>query len=160
MDLLHVGAGDDGHPVLLLAHEGVVGDEQTVLQHLLHHRVASAVDLDGAGLVHIWATVVVVDRHGGEGAQGVGLRHSGCRSLDAGGLGGDILPQLGEQLVFQRHRPVGGGEDLMLQVLQLLGDVPLAVHQGLLADVGIRHLVLEGVGNLNIIAKNFIITDL
>ena len=27
----HVGAGDDGHPVLLFAHKRVVGDEQAVL---------------------------------------------------------------------------------------------------------------------------------
>ena len=27
----HVGAGDDGHPLLLFAHKGVIGDEQAVL---------------------------------------------------------------------------------------------------------------------------------
>ena len=48
----------------------------------------------------------------------------------------------------------------MLQVLQLLGDVPLPVHQGLLADVGVRHLVLEGVGHLDVIPEHLVVADL
>ena len=77
-----------------------------------------------------------------------------------GALGGDLLPQRREELILQGHHPVRGGEDLVFQVLQLLGDVPLPVHQGLLADVGVRHLVLEGVGHLDVIAEDLVVADL
>ena len=156
----HVGAGDNGHPLLLLAHEGVIGDEQAVFQHPLHHRVAALPDLDDAGFVHVGAAVVVPHRHHGKGGEGVDLRHRRGGLLDAGGLGGDPLAQLGEQLVLQGHHPVRGGQNLLLQVLQFLGDVPLAVHQGLLTDVGVRHLVLKGVGYLDIVAEDLVVADL
>ena len=48
----------------------------------------------------------------------------------------------------------------MLQVLQLLGDVPLAVHQRLLADIGVRHLVLKGVGYLDVVPEHLVVADL
>ena len=47
----------------------------------------------------------------------------------------------------------------MLQILQLLGDVPLRVGQGLLADIALRHLAPEGVGDLNIVAEDFVVAD-
>ena len=71
----HVGAGDDGHPVLFRAHVGVVGHKEGVGPHLLHHRVAARRDLDDAGLVHLRAAVVALRRHLREGAQGVQLGH-------------------------------------------------------------------------------------
>ena len=155
----HVGAGDDSHPALLLPHERVVGDEQAVLQHPLHHRMPALFDLNDPGFIHIGAAVVVPHRHGGKGRQGVGLRHGGGGFLDTGRGGGDFLPQRREQLIFQCHYPLRGGQDLMLQVFQLLGDVPLAVHQGLLTDVCLRHLVLEGVGHLDIVSKHLVVAD-
>ena len=48
----------------------------------------------------------------------------------------------------------------MLQVLQLLGNIALAVDQGLLADIGIRHLVLEGVGHLDVVSEYLVVSDL
>ena len=47
----------------------------------------------------------------------------------------------------------------MLQFLQLLGDVALAVHQGLLADVVCRDLVPEGVGDLDVVAEDLVVPD-
>ena len=155
----HVGAGDNGDPALLLPHKGVVGHKEGVFQHPLHHRVAALPDLDHAGLVHVRAAVSVARRHGGKGAQGVGLRHGGGGLLDAGGGGGDLLPQPGEELVLQRHHPLRGGEDLALQVLELLGDVPLRVGQGLFADVALRHLTPEGVGHLDIVPEDLVVAD-
>ena len=123
----HVGAGDNGRPPLLFAHVGVVGHKQGVRTHLLHHRMPSVPDLDDAGVVHRGAAVVVAHGHGGQGAKAVQLRHSGGAGLNAGHLPGKFCAQVGEQLVFQRCYPVGGGENVALQVFQLLGDVPLAV---------------------------------
>ena len=155
----HVGAGDDGDAVFRRAHEGVVGDEEGVGEHLLYHRVAAAVDLDDPGLVHLRAAVAVPDSDFREGAEGVQLRHGGGAGLDAGGLGGHLLAELGEELILQGGGPVGGGEDGVLQFLQLLGDVALAVHQGLLADVVRRDLLPEGVGDLDVVAEDLVVPD-
>ena len=53
-----------------------------------------------------------------------------------------------------------GGEDGVLQVLELLGDVPLAVGQGLLADVVRGHLVVEGVADLDVVAEDLVVAHL
>ncbi len=117
-------------------------------------------DFDDAGLIHGGAAVVVLHRHGGKGAKSVDLGHGGGGLLDAGHLGGHLEPQISEQLKFQGGHPVGGGEDVALQVLQLLGDVALAVHQRLLADIGLRHQLLEGVGHLDVVAEHLVVADL
>ena len=65
-----------------------------------------------------------------------------------------MLPKPGEDLIFQGGEPVFGGKHLVFQLLQLLGDVTLAVSKGLLADVACGHLVDEGFGNFNIIAED------
>ena len=62
----HVGAGDDGHPVILFAHVRIVGDKHAVPPHLLHHGVAAIVNFDDAGLVHHRAAVIVLHRHSGQ----------------------------------------------------------------------------------------------
>ena len=45
-------------------------------------------------------------------------------------------------------------------ILQLLGDVPLAIAKGLLADVAVRHLGEVGLGDLDVIAEYFVKADL
>ena len=110
----HVGAGDDGHPVILFTHVRIVGDEHAVPPHLLHHGVAAIVNFDDAGLVHHRAAVVVLHRHSGQRTQGVQLRHDGGGMLHPRGLFRHVEPQVGKQLVFQRLYPILGGEDVML----------------------------------------------
>ena len=46
-----------------------------------------------------------------------------------------------------------------LQLLYLLGNVPLGIGQGLLADIVRRHLILEGIGYFNVIAEHPVIPD-
>ena len=53
-----------------------------------------------------------------------------------------------------------GGEDGVLHVLELLGDEPLAVHQGLLADIGIGHQVVIGLGDLDVIPEHLVVAHL
>ena len=95
----HVGPGEDGRPVVLAVHVGVVGDEEAVLQHLLHHRVAALGDLQFVRVVHQGHAVVVLRRHQGEGRQHVGLGHGPGDLLDLGHLGGGLVPDLTEELV-------------------------------------------------------------
>ena len=156
----HIGAGDDADPLLLGTHQGVVGDEQGVRAHLLHHRVAAGLYLDDAGLVHAGAAVVVLHRHGGKGAKRIQLGDKGRGQLHTGDGLRQPGAQGGEQLVLQRGVPVLGGEHVVLQILQLLGDVALAVDQRLLADIVGGHLILEGIGYLDIIAEYLVVADL
>ncbi len=156
----HVGAGNDGHPLLPLAHKRVVGDKQAVLQHPLHHGVAPPGNFNHAGLVHVGAAIAVP---GGDACKGPQRVQLGCRCrglLNAGGLSHDFFPQRGKKLIFQRGHPLGGGENLPLQVLQLLGDIPLAVCGGLLADVAFGDLVDHGLADLDVIAEHLVEANL
>ena len=156
----HVGAGNDGHPLLLFAHKRVVGHEERIPEHPLHHRMAALPDLNDAGFVHLRPAVAVVHCHRRQRCQGIRLRQGRGGALNPLGRGADLLPQRGEQFIFQSHHPLRGGEDLLLQILKFLGDVPLGVDQGLLADVGLRHLVLERIGYFDVIAEDFVVADL
>ena len=99
------------------------------------------------------AAITPLHRHGGKAAQGVCGGHGGGGLLHPGGLLGKVLPKLGENLVFQGGEPVFGGKHLIFQLLQLLGDVALAVGKGLLADIICGYLVDKGLGHLNIITE-------
>ncbi len=156
----HIGARNDGDAVFLFAHVGVVRHKEGILQHALDDRVPSVVDLDRAGIVHHRAAVVVFDRDDGKRREGIKLRDRGGGLLDALGIGADLVAQGGEQLVFERVVALARGQDLLLQVLELLRDVALAVDERLLADVGLGHLILEGVGDLDVVAEDLVVADL
>ena len=98
--------------------------------------------------------IAPLNGHGGQGAQHIRRRHGLSRQLNSGSLLSQVLPEPGEDLIFQGGEPIFGGEHLVFQLLQLLGDVTLAVGKGLLADVACGHLVDEGFGNFNIIAED------
>ena len=116
-------------------------------------------NLQDAGVVHRGAAVAVADGHRGQGTEAIQLRHRRGAGLDPGHLAGKLRTQVGEQLIFQGGDPVAGGENIALQVFQLLGDIALAVYQGLLSDIGVGDLILEGVGHLDIIAEHLVIAD-
>ena len=69
---------------------------------------------------------------------------------------GGRLPQLGEKLILQSGQLVLSVQDGVLHLLQLGGDVPLAVHQRLFADVGIGDLPGVAFGDLDVIAEHLI----
>ena len=139
----HVWACDDGGAILALTHVGIVRDKEGILEHALDDGVAAVVDLDHAAVVHAGTAVVVVHRDGRKRAERVKLGDEPRRALDAHALGGHHVPQGGEQLELQRLHAVARGQDLLLEVFELLGDVALAVHERLLADVRVGHEVLE-----------------
>ena len=156
----HVGAGDDGQTVLVFVHVGVVGHEKGVFQGVLHHRVAALLNVNDPALVHHRAAVVALHRHRGKGEEHVQLGHAACGPLYLPHPGGHRVPQLAEQLVLQGGDAGLGGENLVLQVLELGGDEPLTADQGLLADVVLGHQVVVGLGHLDVVAEHLIIPDL
>ena len=122
--------------------------------------MAAVVDLDHAGIVHHRAAVAVFDRDDGKRRERVKLRDRGGGLLDALGARADLVAQGGEDLVFERVVTLPRGQDLLLQVLELLRDVALAVDERLLADVGVGHLILEGIGDLDVVAEDLVVADL
>ena len=149
----HIGAGDDGHLIVFTAQIGVVGHEQSVLEHRLHHRMPSVGDGNFPPEGNFRAAVAPLHRNSGEGTQHVGGGYRLSGKLHPGCLLGQVFPEPGENLVFQCRQPVFRGEHLIFQLFQLLGDVAFAVGKGLLTDVGFRHLIHKGLGYFNIIAK-------
>ena len=51
-------------------------------------------------------------------------------------------------------------EDLLLIIFQLLGDIALGIHQCLLANPSLRHLIAVGIAHFQIVAKDIVITYL
>ena len=47
----------------------------------------------------------------------------------------------------------------MLQILELLRDEALAVHERLLADIVLRHLVFKGVRDLDVVPEHLVVAD-
>ena len=156
----HVGAGDDGQMVLGFVHVGVVGHKEGVFQGMLHHRVAALLDVNDPALIHHRAAVVPLHRHRGKGEEHVQLGYAARRPLHLPHPGGHCVPQLAEQLILQGGDAGLGGENLVLQVFELGGDEPLAVDQGLLADVVLGYQVVVGLGHLDVVAEHLVIPDL
>ena len=72
----------------------------------------------------------------------------------------DGLAHAQEQFVFEFDAAFLGAEDFAFHLLQLRGDEPLAVGDGLLADVMRGHFVEVGPGDLDVVAEDGIEADL
>ena len=75
-------------------------------------------------------------------------------------MGAHGVFQFTEQLVLQGGDLVLGGEDGVLQLLELLGDVPLGVDGGLLAHPVLGHQADLGLGHLDVVAEHLVVPDL
>ena len=113
----HVGTSENGDIVAADAQGGVIGYKETALQHLLHHRMASVLDDDFTGQVHFGAAVVIVDGHMGQIGQYIGGGNGARRQPHPVSLSRQPLPDLVEQLIFQRGDAVLGREDGVFQLL-------------------------------------------
>ena len=156
----HIRAGDDGDAVFAAVEDGVIRDEQAVRQHLFHDRMAAVPDLDAVGEVHHRAGVIVVTGHIRQRAQHV--QHRDCLRgfLHAMNLGGNLVPHLGKDLVFQRRQPLLRAEHRAFERFELLCDIALAVCQRLLADIMLGDCVNIGLADLDIVAEYTVISDL
>ena len=79
---------------------GVVGNEQVVLHHFFHHRMAAVLDIDDAPAVHFRPDIIIFLRHKGQGGENVDrCQGPGCR-LNSQDFFGNRLTHIGEQVVF------------------------------------------------------------
>ena len=122
--------------------------------------MAAVVNFDDAAVVHARTAIVVVHRDGRERAERVELGDEPRRALDAHALGSHSVAQGGEEFKFERLVAVARGQNLLLKVFEFFGDVALAVHERLLADVRFGHKLLEGVRDLDIVAEDLVVADL
>ena len=144
----HVGPRDDQKAVGAAVQVHIVGNEALGKGHPLHHGVSAVADLDGVAVVDGGSAVVVLLGHLGKTGRRVEIGQGGGALLDAPDLAGDALADLDEQLVLPLPPLLLGVEHRLLVLLELLVDVALGVHEGLLADVlggdgrcpGFRHL--------------------
>ena len=128
---------------------------------LLDDGVTPLADVERARQVHLGADVIVL--HGGlsQRAQRVEPRHGVRRRLHARDLVGDELAHLVEELVFQLRDALARRQERVLELLELVREIPLARHQRLLADIVLRQLGdARTVGNVDIIAENLVVADL
>lgn len=73
-------------------------------------------------------------------------------------VAGKLLQQLRVQIGFQFERPFAARQNLVLQNFQLLRDKTLPRRQRLLADIILRHLILKGIGNFDVITEYAVVT--
>ena len=117
-------------------------------------------DLEHRGVIHQGHAVAIGGGHGGEGGEHVHLGHRRRGGLDLCHVGAHGVFQFTEQLVLQGGDLVLGGENGVLQLLELLGDVPLGVDGGLLAHPVLRHQADLGLGHLDVVAEHLVVPDL
>ena len=100
------------------------------------------------------AAIIEQPRRFGERRQHVELRQRGGGLLDLAQLPQHFFAHAQEQFVFQLHAAFFRAEDFAFHLLQLRRDEPLAVGDGLLADVMRRHLVEVRLRDFDVIAED------
>ena len=141
----------------VVVQQHVVGDVLlTCRQLLFDHGVTPLTDINDKAIVHVRADVAVVGRNGGKRQEAIQLRQHLGIQLHLRHPFAEREHQLLIQAVLDDLYPLLGGGDLLLVLLQLVGDVALCAHQRLLANPLGRHLLLVGVAYLQIIAEDVV----
>ncbi len=117
-------------------------------------------DGQDVALVHLGPDIVPLVGQFGEGQQDIKNGQVLGHLLQPGDLLSDFFPDLKEKLVFQLVDPGLGSQHPVFVFLQLRGDKPFAVNQGLFPLVIGGHQRQVGLGYLNVIAKNLVVADL
>ena len=153
----HIGSGDHHDLVCLRVAEDIIGDILLARRHHpLNHGMAPLLDVNDSASVHHRTVVIVCNRIVSKGAQHVDLGESSCIALQDADMPHHLPDQILVKLCLEDADPLLGTEDLLLILLQLRGDVSLAIDQGLLPDPVLRHLILMRIGHLNVVAKDVI----
>ena len=127
---------------------------------LLDHRMAPGNRLDHRLFHKLRPHIAPPRRQVREVGQQVRLGHGGRRALDPPGGLQHGTAQLRKNPLLNLDRPLVRGQNLALVFLQLRRRKPLGVDQRLLTLVIGRRQRLVGLGNLNVIAENRVITHL
>ena len=132
----------------------VVRHEMFLVQILFEHGMPAVADVHDAFRAHLRAAIIVKPRGFGEARQHIQLREGGGGLLDLRQSRQHGFAHAQEQFVFQLDAALLRAEDFSLHLLQLGRDEPLAVGDGLLADVFRRHFVQIAARDLDVIAED------
>ena len=156
----HVGAGDDADGKLAAVEQAVIGDKQAVGLDALDNGVAAGQYLDAVAAVDGGTHIIVGKGALSVRADDVEPRHGSRRKLHAAQRVEQLQTQLFKDLALQTDRALAGAQDLLLQLLELLGDIALASCQRLLADKAVGHHGQVALGDLYVVAEHTVIADL
>ena len=102
---------------------------------------------------------MVLLRHKGKGTEHVQSCNRLRRGLNALHLGGNFIPDLTEQVIFQGTELVLRVEDGILQLLQSGHGKPFRIGQRLLSGIVIGNQLQIGFGHLKIVTEHLIVFD-
>ena len=156
----HVGTGYHHDLLLLIVEHHVVGN--VLLPHghqSLDHRVAALPDVDALAVVEHRTHVAPLAGQPSEGLQAVDARHHGRVAQHRRQRTADKCHDLGIDALLQHEHLLFGAEDLLLVLLELLGDVTFGIGEGLLANPRRRDFLLVGVADLDIVAEDVVVAD-
>ena len=114
---------------------------------------------DLIALCNFGAHVFVFGGNNRQGAVSIQFGKKCRRFLNANTLFCYKGTHLLEELVLKRHGAILGTENGGFHLLELGGDVTLAIGKRLLANIILGHLVHKGFGNLNVVTKHSVVAD-
>ena len=134
----HVRAGDDQDLFAFRGDAQVVGNEAAA-RGGLDDRMPAVLDADGRAVVDLRAHVAAALGQLAAGGQHVQHGDQVGVEVQLRRVALDVGQDVQVELLFDDHDLFLGLEDLVFQFLQLGGQEPLGVDQGLLADVAVRN---------------------
>ena len=157
----HIRSGDDHDLLRLIVEQDAVGHIALAHGHLgLDDGVSSLPDIEHRGGIDNGPHIMVLLSRLGKGEQTVEPGHEVGVDLY---LGDKLLyggHQVGKEPCFQSEDAVFGSENLLLILLQFLGDIAFGLCEGLLAHPVGGHLVLVRVPHFEIIAEHIVVANL
>ena len=157
----HVRSGDERERRArgAAAERGVVGDEAR-RERAVEHGVAAALDRDAAVRVDLRPRPALAARDRREAGERVELRGALAEGDDLLDVRRDLGEEGGPEFLLARDAVRLGAEDLVLELLELGGDVALGVAQRLLAGEGRGSLGGVHRRKLDVVAEDRVEADL
>jgi len=156
----HVRPGDDQYLLGVLVEFEIVGDKGAAWQEMFDNWVAPVADNDGIARAELRLAVIVAGRDLGQAGQAIEIGNPVSHELKALTVSADLFAEPLKQLLFELQALLLGFEHLRLEGFQGFGKESLGIDQGLLAEVIVGDGAEVGLGNLEVIAEDFVVPDL
>ena len=155
----HVRPGED-HDAVGDIQARVVGHEGPASEAQLDQGVAPGLDVGDRRAVDDGPHPALVVGDGGQRLGHIGGGAGSGATEQRGAVGGDPAHRLGQQLQLAGQGALAGAQHDALLLLEPRGDVALGADQRLLAQVVGWHRLPVGVGDLEVVAEDPVVTDL
>ena len=129
-------------------------------QLLFNHGMSSFLDFKRFGGGNLGSAVAIGTGHLRKRKQGVQHSEHLCILLDRDHIGRHLRYKLLKIFLLQGDHSLLSMKDFLLVLFQLWGNVALGIHQSLLANPAVRHLILVDMGHLQVVAKDLVVGDL